>query len=451
MLLGFVNKAVEYLDKHIDKDIDQRLLKELKSIDLDSLKRELKDNLGSSLGTMQSTISTLLHAGEEAFDDFINIDNNDLSDQINRLFDGDFESEDKDLDKLLEFYSLNNDIDLDQTIETNIDEIKEEIKEEVKEEVKEEIIEPIKEEIIEEIEEENEPTFEMSDEDNELMAQIVENVNKVNNPGSDYIEEIQDIDPSELDHIFKEVVSHEEVPEKKEEEKVDIIKENPGINLPFSYLAYESFLEPKEEIEFGVEAPDKDDIIDLVKDIQASKEKYFSGIDNAIEVEEEDVEKAFNDPQVIPESVEDGYVSGLIDDLRAKMVEEDEKKKVQDEEYRKVYDRIHKTYPYLSSGFIRSVFDLKESIAMEYPLNVKIIILHRCVFKDVENLRQFVEITLNHGYSINANEEKLIVDVFREYTNTDGKIITSIFEVANQSALLNGAYDGYRVMYAERV
>ena len=43
-----------------------------------------------------------------------------------------------------------------------------------------------------------------------------------------------------------------------------------------------------------------------------------------------------------------------------------------------------------------------------------------------------------------------MVDVIKEYMNTDGKIITSIFEVANQSALLGGEYDGYRVMLEEK-
>ena len=45
----------------------------------------------------------------------------------------------------------------------------------------------------------------------------------------------------------------------------------------------------------------------------------------------------------------------------------------------------------------------------------------------------------------------MIVDVFKEYVNSDGKIITSIFEVANQAALLKGEYEGYRVLYAKKV
>ena len=70
-------------------------------------------------------------------------------------------------------------------------------------------------------------------------------------------------------------------------------------------------------------------------------------------------------------------------------------------------------------------------------------------FKEIENLRQYVEIALKHDYMINADEKQMIVDVLKQYVNTDGKIITSIFEVANQSALLDGEYEGYRVLFEE--
>ena len=48
-----------------------------------------------------------------------------------------------------------------------------------------------------------------------------------------------------------------------------------------------------------------------------------------------------------------------------------------------------------------------------------------------------------------ADEKQMIVDAFKQYINTDGKIITSIFEVANQSALLEGEYEGYRVLFED--
>ena len=168
-----------------------------------------------------------------------------------------------------------------------------------------------------------------------------------------------------------------------------------------------------------------------------------------------DLEKQKSEPveakkeEVREEKKEDSYISSLIDDLKNKMDKEEDLKKKQEEEFKEVYDKIHAAYPYLSNGFIRSVYDLKETIAREYPLNEKIIILHRTSFNNVENLRQYVEITLKHGYMINADEKKMIVDAFRQHINTDGKIITSIFEVANQSALLSGEYEGYRVLFED--
>ena len=72
MLLGFVNKAVDYLNDNIDKRLNSRIA-ELKNIDLLSLKEELSKNLEASFGNLNSTVDTLLTAGEEAFNRFIEI------------------------------------------------------------------------------------------------------------------------------------------------------------------------------------------------------------------------------------------------------------------------------------------------------------------------------------------------------------------------------------------
>ena len=167
-------------------------------------------------------------------------------------------------------------------------------------------------------------------------------------------------------------------------------------------------------------------------------------VDDLIDLQEKEEAQKKNEGKQ-----ESRYVSSLIDDLKAKMSKEDEDKREEEEAYRQIYESIRKTYPYLSNGFIRNVYELKESIASEYPEEENIIILHRTVFRNVENLRQYVEIALKHGYLINADEKKMIVDAMKAYVNSDGKIITSIFEVANQSALLNGEYEGYRVLFED--
>ena len=140
MLLGFVNRAVEYIDKHMDEEPDARLA-ELKNIDLASIKDELADNLDLSLGTMQSTMSTLLKAGNEAFDRFIeNHGQRSFYDEINNIFDEDKDKqkEEEDLvlnnqDKLaslLSFYNLEDDFDIDEESEEE-EKLVEESKEEV--------------------------------------------------------------------------------------------------------------------------------------------------------------------------------------------------------------------------------------------------------------------------------------------------------------------------------
>ena len=43
----------------------------------------------------------------------------------------------------------------------------------------------------------------------------------------------------------------------------------------------------------------------------------------------------------------------------------------------------------------------------------------------------------------------MIVDLFKLYRNSDGKILTNIFEIANQARLLHGEYEGYRVEVEE--
>ena len=89
---------------------------------------------------------------------------------------------------------------------------------------------------------------------------------------------------------------------------------------------------------------------------------------------------------------------------------------------------------------------MKGSIAYEYPEDKHIIILHRLKFGELEGLRNFVEVMMSHDYLVNVDEKKMIVDVFKDYTNTDGLILANIFEVASQAKLLGGDYEGYKVI-----
>lgn len=500
MLLGFVNKAVEYLDKHMDEEPNARLA-ELKNIDLASIRDELSDNLDASLGTMQSTMSTLLKAGNEAFDEFIEDTHGKdaVADQFNRMFDVDFDDNRKnsqeELARLLSFYNLENDFDDSYELENPIEE---------------DIFEPI--------------------EDDEFLNEIRKNAT---NDDTDDIMPIEhnDSDDEEIDSIFTEIVENENCPvelkettsvemnETKpveiqetpvvEEEKKEtyIIIENPAIdNIAEEPVEEqqpnEEIVKPYQPIENpGVDTFDETEIDDIVVEENKEQENFVEeviqnnipienpGVDQQVfeqetaedikqeEVVEEQVsvqepvkevelEETIHEQEVEEEveaeetiiddvSVEEekeaetkNYVESLIDELKEELVKEEQKEAI-DNKNKEIYEHIAKLYPYLPDGFVKSVYELKESISAEYPLNAEMIILHRVAFKDVGDLRKFAEIVLNHDYAINADEKKMFVDVFRKFTNTDGKILSNIYEIANQAYLLNGVYEGYNVINQE--
>ena len=522
MLLGFVNKAVDYLNQHMGDESASKLA-ELRNMDLNSLESELKDNLGSSLSAMNSTMETLLQAGEDSFDKFIDIPKKEkISNEIDRLFDVDLDSNEPldkkaSLEDLLNFYNLGDDMLLDDdNLDHRFSSIRKEpikrrpviMDEEQLERNFEEFVghSPKRNKQFDVLEADNdiqryvttdktrrsgkdfdnyvyltddtktpdfansrrnqesvvnsvygnqgfenrvpeykresdEPTFKMSEEDSKLLDMIARNVEKVHNanPLSISYKSDEDKNSAELDNVFSEVVSNEDY----EGPNLDDIVDSETVENLIDYATDDDLVSPA----------DKDDIIKLLQDMDVGNQKNLyedeDFIMNDNNVYKEDTVPASATYQSLQQ--QPGFVNTLIDDLRTKMIQEDERRQAIEEEYSQVFDRIHKTYPYLSSGFVRSVYELKDSIASDYPFNVKIIVLHRVIFKEVEYLRQFVEIALNHDFSINADEDKMIVDVFKEYINTDGKIITSIFDVSNQAALLGGEYDGYRVLFTQKV
>ena len=367
MLLGFVNRAVEYLDKHMDEEPDTRLA-QLKNIDLASLKDELSDNLDASLGTMQSTMTTLLKAGNEAFDEFLNTkqSSQNFTDQFDKMFDIDFEDDNEnkqnDLAKLLSYYNLDDDFDYSQEINTLIDE-------------------SIKQ-----------PT---SIEDDNMMDEIRKNAAR--DDISEIIEEQHSKESNEeIDSIFSEIVENEKQP------MVDPLIHNDYVS---------------------------DNIINTTT---GNANIVGNNVVNNV---------AGND---LADSKP--YVSSLIEDLKKQLKREEVQKKEESDKNKEIYEHISRIYPYLPDDFVKDVYSLKDSISEEYPNDDELVVLHRIAFGDVENLRQFAEIGLNHDYQINADENKLIVDIFKEFTNSDGKILNNIFEIANQGYLLNGRYEGYKVI-----
>ena len=146
---------------------------------------------------------------------------------------------------------------------------------------------------------------------------------------------------------------------------------------------------------------------------------------------------------------DDDYLKQLFDEFTTNKYEVDDfsyKQQKIKQFNKKIYDSIISLYPYLSDGFIKGVYELKTSFTNDYKEGEKIVILHRLIFKEIDKLRKFVDIMINHNYLVNVDEKQMIVDTFKEHINSDGKILTDIFEIANQAKLLDGEYDGYRII-----
>ena len=365
MLLGFVNRAVEYLDKHMDEEPNARLA-ELKNIDLASIRDELSDNLDASLGTMQSTMTTLLKAGNEAFDSFIDSnDPNRINDQFSRMFDVDLDNSRKkaqdDLARLLSFYNLDNDY----------------------------------------VKKENNDFDSVED---EYLKVIKENASSE--------EEVDDVESSisydpyedeELDSVFNEIVNNENNDNQEDEELEEDFEE----------------IEDEEDVE---------------EDIKEVEEKKTSKVEED-ETEEED--EGDNSEE---------YLSSLFTDLKKQIEVENSKKEEQTRIDTQVYNDLVNKYSYIPASIVRTIYELKGQLELEYPAGIDVIVLHRVSFKDIDNLRKFVEIGLSHDYSINADEKKMIVDIFKEFENEEGRILKNILEIANQCYVLEGAYEGYNVI-----
>ncbi len=173
---------------------------------------------------------------------------------------------------------------------------------------------------------------------------------------------------------------------------------------------------------------------------------------NALENEVEDDSDLVEETNEETESNEDSYLNDLFDEFTNNDFEVDDisdKQKQEEATKKEIFDSIVTLYPYLSNGFIKGVYDLKQSFVNDYKDGEKIIILHRLHFEDINGLRQFVDVMIEHGYLVNVDEKQMIVDTFKEHINSDGKILTDIFEIANQGKLLTGDYEGYRIIEDE--
>ena len=264
---------------------------------------------------------------------------------------------------------------------------------------------------------------------------------------------IEEEDTTGVEEAADDEVTNEDINDEvvKEEETTDAtLNETVDIEEPVAGKVIENPL-----VDVHLDEPTEEETVDIEEPVVEEDSNAETIEENVNETTEEDVNNEVESEEKVEETVEDTnnnekpYVSTLIDDLKKQLVVEEDIKKQKEEKNKEIYDRISRMYPYLSKSFVKTVFDLKEDFARDYSNGQKVVVLHRIKFMNVDNLRQFAEIALNHDYLINVDENKLIVDIFKQFDNSDGKILANIYEIANQGCLLNGTYEGYNVIINE--
>ena len=98
-------------------------------------------------------------------------------------------------------------------------------------------------------------------------------------------------------------------------------------------------------------------------------------------------------------------------------------------------------YPELSLNFINNTFEQNDKFNEEYVGNVKV--EHHISFQDESDLNIFIDVCKDNKYEV--EKDGTSVKVISKFTNEKGSIMSDIFNVANQSLLLNGQYLGYKI------
>lgn len=100
-------------------------------------------------------------------------------------------------------------------------------------------------------------------------------------------------------------------------------------------------------------------------------------------------------------------------------------------------------YPYLDSDFVEKTLGENDQLNQEYEDDTLVTVCHHVKFNDEEELKAFEEILGNGGYEVKENGSG--ADASRKFYTQPGAIISDILNVANQTAALKGAYEGYDI------
>ena len=512
-LLGFVEAAKDYLDKHLDEKIEG-----LDSFDVSNLKNYLlKENSEDNIDM------NIVKQGRLAFEDYlkekINPNKRNIIDELGEIFDVDF-FDDKEVKNVVEdkkeyeddleniFFGIDEDNDILKAISEATKSSNEEINLPSYNGVPDGLDDIYKDVIEHEDEQELEKVFsfdklfETKEEEDNEQVNIFEEVQEyrpfVLNPGT-FMDEIEEEEekveeealndgntqsPSEtlLDILDKDMPITKTIVQEEEKEEEIVppsyhFLPNPCFDVEDSKEDEANIVEKSENLikeaqqeKIPVEKQDKPSIevpyiytvienpgLDVIfkNDVAAkTKKDVYEKIQNLRLEEDEKVEEKIEEKVEVKEEVKEKPEDKedlYMDSLLRDLDDRLNKERPMEvvNSKEKIYDTISSLYPFLSRVFIKSAYDLKEEIANTYKTNEEIILLHRVFFREVEYLRRFSEIMLSHNFQINVDEKQMIVDTFKKYINEDGLILNEIFSVANQAKLLCGDYEGYRILTKE--
>jgi len=444
VLLGFVDEALKYLRNEVKENERPEIEKLVSQLDIEKMKNDLNSKFGSSFIGAEEVIKALMKSGNDAFTDFTEkkkeeekalnelsdlFDNSFLNDdtkqvQMPKLNIGNLEMENKDEKPQIDLLGFINEIkqklmkaeeehkELEiKKEDVDLKEFKDTLTDIIKNELKEDKPEPVKEKVVEE-EQEDLPFIQDDDEVYNAIKKAADN--------KDHFEdEIEDLIQSDTKDVkYDEEVLNQIIDDVNEETKVEE-------NMMYSDAHHNAYVN------------------DLIDDLQKKMEKgLFEATGN--EEPKQEVKEEYT-----PE-VHNQYVTNLMKDLQKQIdLEEINRKKL--EEAEQVYKEINDVYKHLPRRFVHVVYDARNDIVEGLLDNQRVILLHRAKFEELDNLRQYAEILLTHDFNVNVDEDQMIVDAIKVIDNSEGRIVTNIFEVANQAYLLGGVYDGYRVIKEDDV
>lgn len=116
-----------------------------------------------------------------------------------------------------------------------------------------------------------------------------------------------------------------------------------------------------------------------------------------------------------------------------------------DSEYSNDVLEISGIYPFLSKKFINKVYAQNDKLNEDYPAETLVEIKHFASFGDDSDVNHFVRLMSSNGHEVVTSEDGKDVVLTKKFYSEHGKLISEIFNVANQVNNLGGLYTGYEI------